>query len=38
VGVIDEGNRVISGTRQVPRSILDAAGLQPPYRASVGVR
>jgi hypothetical protein len=31
-------SHVISGARQVPRSILDAAGLQRPYRATVGAR
>jgi hypothetical protein len=38
VGVVDAGNHVVSGAGQVPRSILDAAGLEPPYRGSVGVR
>jgi hypothetical protein len=36
VNVIDIDNRAISGPHEVPRSILDAAGLEPAYRATVG--
>jgi hypothetical protein len=36
VRVTDAGNHVVTGAAQVPRSILDAAGLQPEYRRSVG--
>lgn len=38
VRVLDSGNKVISTTRQVPRSVLQAAGLQGAYRSTVGAR
>ncbi len=36
VDVVDDDTHLISTAGQVPRSILDAAGLQPAYRSSVG--
>jgi hypothetical protein len=36
VNIVDAGNKVISGPNAVPRSILDAAGLQQAYRSTVG--
>lgn len=36
VPVTDAGNHVVSGAAQVPPAILDAAGLQPAYRSTVG--
>jgi hypothetical protein len=38
VNVGDIDNKVISGPSQVPRSILDAAGLRGSYRRTVGAR
>jgi GH141 insertion domain len=38
VAVVDSDNHVVSSQSQVPRSILDAAGLQPAYRSTVGAR
>lgn len=38
VHIVDAGNQLISGPSGVPRSILNAAGLQPAYRSTVGAR
>jgi hypothetical protein len=38
VNIVDEGNKVIQGPGSVPHSILDAAGLQKPYRSTAGAR
>ena len=36
VHVTERGNQVVSGPSQVPRAILDSAGIEPGHRASVG--
>jgi hypothetical protein len=38
VNLVDIQNHVVSGPGQVPRSILNAAGLEPAYRGTVGAR